>query len=133
MFITIVYQPTHLSVYQPTHLSVYQPTHLSVYQPTHLSVYQPTHLSVYQSTHLSVFLFSLIFFIEYFCEHIGYQPCSVTCGQGECGNTSDRVLYSRGISFPRFQTKFISTCNNILATSLLEPQKPPEATSEGLD
>lgn len=39
----------------------------------------------------------------------------------------------KGISPPsRFQTKFILTGYNILATILLGPQKPPEATSEGL-
>ena len=33
---------------------------------------------------------------------------------------------------PKFQTKFISMCNSISATNLLEPQKPPEVTSERL-
>ena len=32
-----------------------------------------------------------------------------------------------------FLPRFISTCNNISATSLLWPQNPPKATSKGLD
>ena len=56
---------------------------------------------------------------------IGYQGFTHTKGGYPPPNLSSPP--------PRFQTKFISTCNNISATSFLGPQKPPEATSENLN
>ena len=51
--------------------------------------------------------------------------------------STDRVSYRGGEGGylsppPRFQIKFILTCSNISATSLLWPQNPPEAISEGV-